>query len=126
MLVSFERFNPGDGPIYQQIILYIKREISAGNIINADEMPSRRVLSSLLGVNPNTVQKAYKMLEDEGIIQSHSGAKSIIVTNEETKIKIRNELIEGDAKNAVMLLKQMGLSKEYAFELINRLWEEED
>ncbi|MBQ7116647.1 MAG: GntR family transcriptional regulator [Clostridia bacterium] len=125
-MVSFEKFIPGDGPIYQQIVLYIKREISAGNICSDDEMPSRRVLSSLLGVNPNTVQKSYKILEDEGIIQSHSGAKSLIVSDEAMRKKIRTELLEADAKNAVATLKQMGVSKNEAFDLIGRFWKEED
>lgn len=125
-MVSFERFIPGDGPIYQQIVLYIKREISAGNVCSDDEMPSRRVLSSLLGVNPNTVQKAYKILEDEGIIQSHSGAKSLIVLDEKMRKKIRTDLLETDARNAVRTLKQMGISKEEAFSLIERFWKEED
>ena len=125
-MVSFEKFIPGDGPIYQQIVLYIKREISAGNICSDDEMPSRRVLSSLLGVNPNTVQKSYKILEDEGIIQSHSGAKSLIVSDEAMRKKIRTELLEADAKNAVATLKQMGVSKNEAFDHIGRFWKEED
>ncbi len=125
-MVSFERFVHGDGPIYQQIVLYIKREISSGTINADDEMPSRRVLSSLLGVNPNTVQKAYKILEDEGIIQSHSGAKSLIVLDEKMRNKIRNELLENDAKNTFTTLKQMGVSKKEAFELIERFWKEED
>ncbi|MBQ3136194.1 MAG: GntR family transcriptional regulator [Clostridia bacterium] len=125
-MVSFERFVPGDGPIYQQIVLYIKREISSGIIHPDDEMPSRRVLSALLGVNPNTVQKAYKLLEDEGIIRSHSGAKSLIVLSEKMREKIRNDLLENDAKNAVATLKQIGVSKNEAFELIERFWKEED
>ncbi len=125
-MVSFERFVPGDGPIYQQIVLYIKREISSGSIHPDDEMPSRRVLSSLLGVNPNTVQKAYKILEDEGIIQSHSGAKSLIVLNEKMRNQIRTDLLETDARNAVSTLKQIGISKQEAFSLIERFWKEED
>ncbi len=125
-MVSFERFVPGDGPIYQQIVLYIKREISSGVIQPDDEMPSRRVLSSLLGVNPNTVQKAYKMLEDEGIIQSHSGTKSLIVLNEKMRNQIRTDLLESDARSAVSTLKQMGISKEEAFILIEKFWKEED
>ncbi|MDD2621069.1 MAG: GntR family transcriptional regulator, partial [Syntrophomonadaceae bacterium] len=43
-------------PLYLQIIRHIKQGIVAETIQNQDEMPSRRVLSSLLGVNPNTVQ----------------------------------------------------------------------
>ncbi|MBR6568183.1 MAG: GntR family transcriptional regulator [Clostridia bacterium] len=125
-MVSFERFVPGDGPIYQQMVIYIKREISAGAIQPGDEMPSRRVISSLLGVNPNTVQKACKILEDEGIIQSHSGAKSIIVLDEKMRKQIKTELLEADAKKAVGILKQMGIPKTEAFSLIGKFWKEEE
>ena len=124
-MVSFERFIPGDGPIYQQIVLYIKREISSDTVHSDDEMPSRRMLSALLGVNPNTIQKAYKILEDEGIIESHSGAKSLVVLNENMRNSIKNELIETDAKYAVNVLKHMGIGKSEALEFIGKIWEEE-
>ena len=66
-MISFEDFVLGDGyPIYLQIIRHIKQGIAAGAIGHQEEVPSRRVLSALLGVNPNTIQKAYHMLEDEG------------------------------------------------------------
>lgn len=125
-MVSFDKLILGDGPIYQQIVVYIKREISSGSIHHEDEMPSRRTLSALLGVNPNTIQKAYKTLEDEGIIESHSGAKSFVVLSEAKRKKIKNELIETDAKNAVAVLKHMGISKAEAVELLDKLWEEEE
>ena len=68
-MVSFDGFVIDDkSPIYMQIIRYIKRGIAAGVIKNQEEIPSRRMLASLLGVNPNTVQKAYHMLEEENLI----------------------------------------------------------
>ena len=61
-MVSFDAFRAVDGtPVYLQIIRYIKRGAVAGTIRDGDELPSRRVLSALLGVNPNTVQKACRM-----------------------------------------------------------------
>ena len=79
-MVSFDGFTLADGiPIYLQILLFLKRGAVAGTIRDGDELPSRRVLSALLGVNPNTVQKAYRLLEEEGLIASHSGAKSLMV-----------------------------------------------
>ena len=79
-MISFADFHPREGPpIYQQIILHIKRGAAAGTVVHGDELPSRRTLSALLGVNPNTVQKAYRLLEEEGLIQSHAGAKSCMV-----------------------------------------------
>lgn len=123
-MISFENFIMSDGsPIYLQILLYIKRGIIAGIICDGDELPSRRVLSALLGVNPNTVQKAYKLLEDEGLISSRAGAKSYVEITEEMLVKIRVELLEADAKEAVAKLKQMGVSKDEAHALIDKYWE---
>jgi len=122
-MISFENFSMQDGsPIYLQILLYIKRGIIAGMISDGDELPSRRVLSALLGVNPNTVQKAYKMLEDEGLIQSRTGAKSCVAVTVAKLREIREELLEEDAKNAVASLKMMGVSKEEAHALIDKYW----
>lgn len=124
-MISFENFMMQDGsPIYLQILLYIKRGIIAGIISDGDELPSRRVLSALLGVNPNTVQKAYKLLEEEGLIQSRTGAKSCVVVTVEKLREIREELLEEDAKNVVNSLKMMGVSKEEAHALIDRYWED--
>jgi len=123
-VISFESFIMEDGmPIYLQIILFVKRGIIAGVIADGDELPSRRVLSALLGVNPNTVQKAYRMLEEEGLIQSHSGAKSYVVLNSAVKERIRSELLESDAKSVIHSLRQMGLTKEDAVALIEKYWE---
>lgn len=123
-MISFENFIMTDGsPIYLQILLYIKRGIIAGIICDGDELPSRRVLSALLGVNPNTVQKAYKLLEDEGLIASRAGAKSCVVVTEAKLAEIREELLENDAKEAVAKLKLMGVSQDEAHKLIDKYWE---
>lgn len=123
-MISFEQFMTQEGiPLYLQILLYIKRGVIAGTIRNGDELPSRRVLSALLGVNPNTVQKAYRMLEEEGLIQSVVGSKSCMVLGEEKIRQIRAELVEEDAGNAVRKLRQMGLPKEEVFALIEKYWD---
>ena len=125
-MISFEGFKMEEGsPIYLQILRYVKRGVIAGHIEHGDELPSRRVLSALLGVNPNTVQKAYRMLEEEGLISSHLGAKSLMVVDEERIAAIRAELVEADGKSAVLSLKQMGLSKEDVMALIEKYWEGE-
>ena len=125
-MISFDNFMMTDGsPIYLQILLYIKRGIIAGIICDGDELPSRRVLSALLGVNPNTVQKAYKLLEDEGLIASRAGAKSCVVVTEAKLSEIRAELLEADAKEAVAKLKLMGVSLEDAHNLIRKYWDME-
>lgn len=123
-MVSFEKLILEDDiPIYLQIIQFVKREIVAGNVQNQEEMPSRRVLSALLGVNPNTIQKAYRMLEEEQIIESHTGAKSYVVINQEKVMQIRSQLLESDSIAVIKAMKQMGISREEALALIDRYWD---
>ena len=124
-MVDFSAFVPEDGlPIYLQIIRHVKRAIAAGTVQAGDELPSRRVLSAQLGVNPNTVQKASKLLEDEGIISSRSGAKSEIALSPELVEQIRRQLLEQEAGLLVRALRQAGLEKESALALLERLWDE--
>ena len=123
-MISFEDFVLGDGyPIYLQIIRHIKQGIAAGAIGHQEEVPSRRALSALLGVNPNTIQKAYHMLEDEGIIVSRSGAKSYTSVDEDTVQHIRRELQAGDTAVWVEAMKRLGLSRYQALGLAADLWE---
>ena len=123
-LISFNDFIAENGiPIYLQILRHIKRGVVSGSVQNGDELPSRRVLSSLLGINPNTIQKAYKLLEDEGLIESRAGAKSYMSLDDEKKESIRIQLLENDVGSIVSSLKQMGLSKEDAVSLIEKHWE---
>lgn len=110
-------------PIYQQILLYLKRGIVAEEVHDGDELPSRRALSALLGVNPNTVQKAYRQLEEEHLICSHTGAKSYVLLDHKKVEHIRAELLESDVKSVVQSMKQMGLSKEEALRLIQVFWD---
>ena len=125
-MVSFENLILKDGiPIYQQLIWYIKEGIVSGQIKNGDELPSRRFLSSLLGVNPNTVQKAFSLIETEGLILSHTGAKSCVNATEERIARLRAELLGMRAAEMVAAFKQMGLSREEAVSLIESTWEEE-
>ena len=123
-MISFENFISVDGiPIYLQILRHIKRGVVAGVVQNGDELPSRRVLSALLGINPNTIQKAYKILGDEGLVESRAGAKSYMSLDIEKKEKIRIQLLENDVGSIISSLKQMGLSKEDAVSLIEKHWE---
>lgn len=124
-MASFDDLVLLDGvPIYQQILRHVKLGIAGGTMAPGDALPSRRVVSALLGVNPNTVQKAYRLLEEEGLIQSHPGAKSCVAADEAAQARVRAELLQEQAQQAVAALKRMGLSKDAALELIAQHWEE--
>ncbi|MFQ9916376.1 MAG: GntR family transcriptional regulator [Flavonifractor plautii] len=110
-MLSFSGFRLEDGsPIYQQIIRYLEQGIAAGTIRDGDGLPSRRVLSAQLGVNPNTVQKACRMLEEAGLITSRSGAKSEFTLDEAAVAAVRTRLMEREAAALVRSLRQMGLT----------------
>ena len=126
-MVSFDAFRAVDGtPVYLQIIRYIKRGAVAGTIRDGDELPSRRVLSALLGINPNTVQKAFHLLEEEQLIESRTGAKSCMTLPEKTLAALRQELLSEELRNAARTLRQMGITKEDALRLLAQAWEEEE
>ena len=125
-MISFESFVPdGNVPIYLQIVGYVKRGIVAGTIENGAEMPSRRMLSALLGVNPNTVQKSYAMLEEEGLIHSRSGAKSCVAADEAAIRRLRGELLGQNLKTVIDAMKQMGMTLEDAQAALADHWEVE-
>lgn len=123
-MVSFEQLVLNDrSPIYLQIVRFVQRGIISGTIQNQEELPSRRVLSSLLSVNPNTVQRAYKIMEDEGLIESRTGAKSCISITEDRLVRIRKQLVTEEIRSAITIFKQMGLSRQETLDQINALWD---
>ena len=70
-MFQIDRF--GRVPIYEQIIEQTQRLIASGALKEGDQLPSVRVLSQELSVNPNTLQKAYSELERRGICVSAPG-----------------------------------------------------
>ena len=125
-MISFESFILEDNvPIYLQIVGFVKRGIVAGTIPDGAEMPSRRMLSALLGVNPNTVQKSYAMLEEEGLIHSRSGAKSCVAADDAAIRRLRGELLGQNLKTVIEAMKQMGMTLEDAQTALADHWEVE-
>ena len=122
-MISFDDFKTEDGsPIYLQIVRHVKRGVVAGTIRDGDELPSRRMLSALLGVNPNTVQKAYRMLEEEGLVQSRAGAISFVALDAGAAERVRRELTESEARRFAAAMRGMGLTKEEAAALLEKVW----
>ena len=126
-MITFSDFTAVEGmPIYLQIMRYIKQGVAAGTIREGDELPSRRALSALLTVNPNTIQKAYRLLEEEGLVVSRSGAMSTVAAPAELVDRVRRELVEGEMRQMAAAARRMGLTKQEAHELLERLFDEEE
>ena len=126
-MIDFEGFVQTEGqPIYLQIMRYIKQGLASGIIADGEELPSRRALSAYLTVNPNTVQKAYRLLEEEELVQSHAGAKSFVCATERQRAALRRELTENELRGMVRNMKGMGLTAKDAAALVEKLYAEEE
>jgi GntR family transcriptional regulator len=72
-------------PFYRQIIEQVKFGIARGGLSPGDQLPTVRQLAVSLSINPNTVIRAYRELEIEGLLDSHQGSGTFI-SNEQPKI----------------------------------------
>jgi len=64
--------------VYRQIIDQVKRDIALGRLKKGQRLATVRELSSALVINPNTISKAYKQLEQDGIIVTRAGAGAFV------------------------------------------------
>ena len=77
-------------------------------------------------MNPNTIQKAYRLLEEEGLVQSHAGAKSFVCATEQQRQALRREMTENQLRAMVRDMKRLGLTAAEAADLVVKLYAEEE
>ena len=124
-MITFEGFRPEDGvPIYLQIIKYLKQGIVSGAVSKGLKLARGRGRAGMLGADPDTVQKACRMREEEGLLSSHAGAKSCVCVTPELRERVRAELIRSDALAAASAFRRMGVPLEEALELVKLAYEE--
>ena len=105
-------------PIYEQIISEVEKLVTL-NILKPDEqIPSIRELAQKLSINPNTVKKAYDILEQKGIITSKSTKGTYITSNVENAKKGKINEVYNRLLSNIQELENYGLSKE---EIIRKL-----
>lgn len=97
-------------PIYEQIMDSVRRLVIAGVMQPDEKLPSVRELSSQLAINPNTIQRAYRELEQEGYIYSVPGKGSFVARRDEVVDRRIQELL-GQFDAAARELRFLGLSR---------------
>src|ERR687892_927413 len=76
------RPNPSSGvPIYLQLMEQVKHAVETGALRPGEQLPGIRPLAEELVINPNTVAKAYRELEHEGVIELRHGAGAFVSKN---------------------------------------------
>ncbi|MGL5329384.1 MAG: GntR family transcriptional regulator [Peptostreptococcaceae bacterium] len=113
------KFIPNDNEaVYLQIVRYIKQLIVKGILNPGDPIPSRREMAVNLKVNPNTVQKAYKEMEDMEIINTVRTHQSTITSDENVIKNIRTELIQESLKAFISNMKAIDVEKDEIIKII--------
>ncbi|HHX17087.1 MAG TPA: GntR family transcriptional regulator [Mollicutes bacterium] len=97
-------------PIYEQIVNQVEKYIALGLLKANEQLPSVRQVAFDLGINPNTIQRAYAELERKGVIVSVVGKGTFVSdkTDEVVKDKI-DDIIDSISEN-ITILKSLGLS----------------
>lgn len=99
-------------PIYEQVVSQFCRLILSGALRAGDQIPSVRALSEKLGVNPNTLQKAYTELETRGITTGKVGIGRFVSEDALQKVKALQEIGTKDFKEVALRMKEAGVPME--------------
>lgn len=118
------QFNSRD-PIYVQVVRYFKEEITTGRIKAGQEIPSRRELAALLNINPNTAQRSYKEMEEQGLIITEGNSPSRITSEERILNSIRDELIQEAVNTFISTVKNIHIPLDELLQVIQEKYTEE-
>lgn len=112
-------------PIYIQVVRYFKEQLATGQLAPGEEIPSRRELASDLKINPNTVQRAYKEMEDAGLIYTDSNQPSKIINNQAIVDQVREELVLQAVDGFIQSMQKIAMPKQEVLRMINENYDEE-
>lgn len=117
-------FNNRD-PVYVQVIRHFKEKIATGMYEPGQEIPSRRMLASRLKINPNTAQRAYKEMEEQGLIYTEGNLPSRITKDEKILGSVREELILQAVDSFIASIRPINVPLDELVGLIQEKYHEE-
>ena len=111
--MQFKIDNASDRPVYQQIADQIKRDIASGKLCTGEKIPTVRELAGQLVINPNTIGKAYRMLEQQGIITTRPGAGAFIANlDSNLNNTVKKRLVCSELEHVIVEAYHMQIDKE--------------
>jgi GntR family transcriptional regulator len=112
--------NASDRPVYQQIIDQVKRDIALGRIIKNEKLPTVRQLAGQIAINPNTIAKAYRQLEQQGIIVTKAGAGAFVANLDSNLSRsVRKKLISEELERIAVDAFHMQIDSQTLLEWFN-------
>jgi len=119
--MPFFRLNPASGvPLYLQLMEQVKHAVETGALRRGDQLPAIRVLAQELVMNSNTVVRAYRELEHEGIVELRHGLGAFISDSVEARGKSLRKA-QAIVQSAVERLQSLGITEQE----MRRLFENE-
>ncbi len=120
----------GHIPIYAQLVERIKHLVATGVLRPGDQLPTVRRMAAELSVNFNTVARAYRILDQEGVLSTQRGRGTYVLQPmlPEQAIPLRRAALEGMAKSFLGHAHQAGFSPDEVSLLLDELliaWREE-
>jgi len=109
-------------PIYEQLINNVKEYALAGIFKPDEQIPSIRQLTQQLGINPNTIQKAYAELERQGIIYTLAGRGAFISNDTNKLADMKREEILKDVEIKINEARKYFISKDAIDNIINKIY----
>ncbi|MBN2588448.1 MAG: GntR family transcriptional regulator [Sedimentisphaerales bacterium] len=104
--------NSSGRPVFQQLIDQVKRDVALGRLLKDEKLPTVRQLAQELAINPNTIAKAYRQLEQDGIIVTKAGAGAFIANLDSGLSKaVRKKLICDELERIVVEAFHMQIDK---------------
>lgn len=119
------KFNTRD-PVYVQVIRLFKEKIARGYFEPGQEIPSRRELANQLKINPNTVQRAYKEMGEQGLIFTEGNMPSRITKDEVVLNRVREELIVEAVDNFIGSIKTINVPLSEVLEIVKKKYDTEN
>ncbi len=113
-------------PVYLQLIEYFKEQIASGKLAMGEEIPSRRELARTLNINPNTVQRAYREMEEMGLIYTDGNMPSKVTRDETVIQKVREELVQDALEHFVSTIKTLQIPLEDIYPLLEKTYREKN
>jgi len=121
MLPFIVHFKSG-APVYEQVLLAVKRAVAAGQLVPGDKFPSVRVLSQELRINPNTAHKVVSTLVEEGVLRVQPGIGTVINERRAAPAEQRQQLLEQEVERLVVDARMISLRLEDLLNAIRRAW----
>ena len=112
-------------PLYEQVEEKLRHLILNGALQPGSRMPSVRQLAMELSINPNTIQRAYMQLEQEGLIYPVKGRGNFIAQSEEIR-RISIDSYEKELKALVCKGKNLGIQEKEQIHIVRTCYEEGD